>query len=189
MKSVMKSLVIILAAVSVSGGATYSFFSATDSIEGNTISTATVEIDAKGEAGQGVMAKPIATSNLVPGQYTDWARGAIWNKSTVPVRLYMYTDNLQGAACALTNLVVTTGNAGGNERERTVYEGKLMDVAGSAERVELTGSVPFATVPDNWTQVVQQRAQLDESADNGSQNQECTWDEIFVAESVAPEDN
>lgn len=77
------------------GWRTYSFFSATDSIDGNTISTATVEIDAKGEAGQGVMAKPIATSNLVPGQYTEWARGAVWNKSTVPVRLYMYADNLQ----------------------------------------------------------------------------------------------
>ncbi|MFZ1735983.1 MAG: hypothetical protein IPJ67_02135 [Candidatus Moraniibacteriota bacterium] len=189
MKNIMKSLVIILAAVSVSGGATYSFFSATDSIDGNTISTATVEIDAKGEAGQGVMAKPIATSNLVPGQYTEWARGAVWNKSTVPVRLYMYADNLQGSACPLTNLTMTTGYAGGNERERTVYEGKLTDIAGSVERVELTGNPPFATVPANWTQVVQQRAQLDDEADNGAQNQECTWDEIFVAESVAPTDN
>lgn len=48
--------------------------------------------------------------------------------------------------------------------------------------MELTGNPPFATVPANWTQVVQQRAQLDDEADNGAQNQECTWDEIFVAE-------
>lgn len=189
MSNIAKSLVIILAAVSVSGGATYSFFSATDSIEGNTISTATVEIDAKGESGQGVMAKPIATSNLVPGQWTDWARGAVWNKSTVPVRLYLFVDNLQGAACSLTNLKVTTGFAGGDERARIVYEGNLTDLAGSVKRVEVTGNPPFETVPANWTQVVQQRAQLDESADNGAQNQSCVWDEIFVAESVAPEDN
>lgn len=186
MGNIMKSLVIIVAAVSVAGGATYSFFSATDSIDGNTISTATVEIDAKGESGQGVMAKPIATNNLVPGQWTDWARGAIWNKSTVPVRLYMYVDDLQGAACPLTNLKVTTGFAGGDERARIVYEGKLNDLAGSMKRVEVTGNPPFATIPSTWTQVVQQKAQLDNAADNGAQNQSCTWNEVFVAESVAP---
>lgn len=188
MGSIMKSLVIILAAILVSGGATYSFFSATDSIGGNTISTATVEIDAKGESGQGVIAKPIATNNLVPGQWTEWARGAVWNKSTVPVRLYMFVDDLQGAVCSLTNLTVTTGHAGGDERARTVYEGKLTDLAGSAKRVEVTGNPPFATIPATWTQVVQQKAQLDDAADNGAQNQSCTWDEIFVAESVAPEE-
>lgn len=189
MSNVVKSLVIILAAVSISGGATYSFFSATDSIEGNTISTATVEIDAKGESREGVMAKPLSTSNLVPGMYTEWARGAVWNKSSVPVRLYLYVDNLEGSACPLTNLTVTTGHAGGDERAREVYRGALMGIAGSVERVEVTGNPPFETVPADWTQVVQQRAQLDESADNGVQNQSCTWDEIFVAESVAPEDN
>ncbi len=186
MGSIVKSLAILLAAIAVTGGATYSFFSATDSIGGNTISTATVKIDAKGESGQGVMAKPVSTANLVPGEWSDWARGAVFNQSTVPVRLYMYVDNLQGAVCPLTNLTMTTGYAGGNERERMVYDAKLIDLAGSAKRVEVTGNPPFPEVPAGWTQVVQQRAQLDGSADNNAQNQSCTWDEVFVAESVTP---
>ncbi len=188
MGNLVRSLVILFAAVSVSGGATYSFFSATDSIDGNTISTATVSIDAKGESSDGVMAKPLATSNLVPGGWSAWARGIVRNKSTVPVQLFLYVDDLDGSVCPLTNLRVTTGPIGGNERERTVYDGNLLDIAGSEKRIEVTGKIPFDEIAADGTQVIQQRAQLDESADNGAQHEECVWNEVFVAQSIAPSD-
>lgn len=190
MGNIIKSFVIILAAASVSGGATYSFFSASDTVSGNTISTAEIKLDAKGESSETTLAKPISAENLVPGQYTPWARGAIHNQSLVPVRFYLYIDNLDGAVCPLTNLTITTGHAGSDtsERARTIFQGSILEIAGSANRIELTGTPPFQTVGANITQVIQQRAQLDESADNGSQDQECIWDEVFIAESVAPED-
>lgn len=188
MRNIVQSLVIIFAVLAVTGGATYSFFSASDSVTGNTISTATLSFDVEGQSSTGAIAKPIVATDLFPGAFTSWARAALINNSVMPVKLYMYVDNLDGSACPLINLVVTTGVSGDDttERARTVYSGNIFDIAGDAERVEVTGTPPGVTLAGNSTQHVQQRAQLDPSAGNGTQNQGCTWDEFFVAESVAP---
>lgn len=190
MFSIIRSLVVITAVLAASGGATYSYFSASDSIFGNTISTAVVEFDVEGESSTGALAKPLVASDLVPGQFTPWARAALKNESVFPVRIYMYVDNLGGSLCPLTNLTVTTGESGSDasERSRVVYSGNILDMAGGAERVEVTGVPPGATLAGDATQHIQQRAQLDESAGNGAQDQKCTWEEFFVAESVAPEE-
>lgn len=179
-----------MVAASVVSGATYAVFSATDSIDDNTITTATITFDAKGEANATTLAKPLNASGLLPGEFTDWARGALYNQSAVPVRFYMYVDNLDGAACPLINLRVTTGHAGSDagERARDVFNDPLLDLAGAANRIQVTGAPPFATAGPNITQVIQQRAQLDESAGNGSQGQSCTWDEIFIAEGTPEEE-
>ena len=185
MKNIAKSLVIVVAVAAVASVATWAVFSFTDSITGNTVGTATVLLDAKGEAATGIVSKPIVASNLVPGQYTDYFRGALWNKSTVAVKLYMYLDNVTGAACDKINLTMTTGHAGGDEYARTILSDvPLANVTGAGYRVEITGVPPFATCGAGITQVVREKAQLDASAGNSYQNKTCTWDEVFVAESL-----
>jgi hypothetical protein len=98
--------------------------------------------------------------------------------------MYMHVDNVTGAACDKINLQVTTGHAGSDagERARDVHNAALLNIQGAGNRVEVTGIPPFATIGPNWTQVIQQRAQLDTSADDTYQNKTCTWDEVFVAE-------
>ncbi|HAV11559.1 MAG TPA: hypothetical protein DCX32_03370 [Candidatus Moranbacteria bacterium] len=187
MKNILKSFSIIVAIAAVAGGITYAIFSDTDTITGNTVGTATVELDAKGEAASGIVSKPIVATNLVPGEYTDDFRGALHNQSTVDVKLYMYLDNVVGDACDKINLTMTTGHAGGDEYARTILNNvALSSIDTPAERVEITGVPPFETAGPNITQVVRERAQLDPSADNTYQNKTCTWDEVFVAESIAP---
>jgi predicted ribosomally synthesized peptide with SipW-like signal peptide len=187
MKTIIKSLVLITAVAAVASVATWAVFSATDNIPNNTVGTATVSIDAKGEANSSTASKPINVSNLVPGQFTAWYRGGVVNNSTVPIKLYMYVDGLTvGGACDKINLQVTTGFAGSDagERARNVYNGALTGLVGAGNRVEVTGNPPFTAVPATWTQVIQQKAQLDSSADNTYQAKTCTWNEVFVGEST-----
>lgn len=186
MKKILVSVSIIAAIAAIVSGATYAYFTAQDTITGNTISTATVKIKASGEANSVTLPKPIQGTNLVPGQWTAWYRGAIFNQSSVPLKLYMYVDNLTGSACDKTVLQMTTGHAGGNEQERTIYNNWLQNIAGVANKIEITGNPPFATVPAGWSQVVQQKAQLHDTADNAYVGTDCTWDEVFVGETVAP---
>lgn len=183
MKRILLSSMLVVGIISLTVGATRAVFSATDVLAGNTVSTAHVEIDAKGESNASTLAKPFNETNLLPGVWTQWRRAAIENKSTVPVRLYMYVNTLTGT-CDKTVLKVTTGHAGGDERARVVYNGWLTDLDGAGHRIELTGNPPFTSIPAGWSQVIQQQAQLHDSADDNYQNTTCTWTEVFVAETL-----
>lgn len=185
MFAIIRSLVVILTVGSIATGGTYSFFSATDTVAGNTITTATIAFSAEGEANETTLAKPISATNLFPGGYSPWARAALQNDSLFPLRYYMYVTNVSGGACADVNLIVATGNEGSDESERTanVYLGKLLDLVGSENRELVSNIPPFDPAPAGSTQIIQQRAQLDASADNDVQNENCSWDEVFVAES------
>lgn len=190
MKKIISGVSVIAAVVAITSMATYAVFSATSSINGNTVGTANIVFTAQGEANGTTVAKPLTASNLVPGQYTSWARGTLYNhiESSIPVKAYMYVDNVVGGACDKINLRVTTGFAGSDatERARNIYNGALSGITGAGNRVETTGIPPFATIGPNISQVIQQQAQLDPSADSSDMGQSCTWDEVFVAESVAP---
>lgn len=184
-KIALSVLTIAALAIAVTGG-TFAVFSDTGEIAGNTISTAKVNIDIRA-LNSGKISKPLNVTGLVPGQWTKWGRAEIYNESdSTTVKYYMYVKNVSGAACNKVNLRVTTGYAGGDERARDVYNGTLTGLQGTGNRKELTGNPPFETVLPNWTQVIQQTAQLDSSAGNSYQNTSCTWDEVFVAENVDP---
>ena len=179
------SLVTIFAAVAVVAGATRAVFSASSSFTGNTIATAIVHISAISEP-QGRLPKPLNAVGLVPGGYTGYARGVIFNQAdSTNVKLYMYLDNINGVACPKTNIQVWTGNtASGADSERGYWlmNSSLEAYSGSGKRVEITGKVFNPTIGPNNSAVIQQRAQLDPLADNGYQGKSCTWDEVFVAE-------
>ena len=184
MKQVILSLVTILSVAGMVAGATTAVFSDTHSILGNTVGTAKVVFDIRA-LNSGQISKPLNVTGLVPTQWTGWGRAELYNHSdSTAVRMYMHVDNVTGAACDKINLQVTTGHAGSDagERARDVHNAALLNIQGAGNRVEVTGIPPFATIGPNWTQVIQQRAQLDTSADDTYQNKTCTWDEVFVAE-------
>ncbi|MGB4943227.1 MAG: SipW-dependent-type signal peptide-containing protein, partial [Candidatus Moraniibacteriota bacterium] len=130
MFSIIRSIVVIVTVTAIVSGGTYSFFSATDTVSGNTITTATIAFSAEGESNETTLSKPIAGANLFPGGFTPWARMALRNDSLFPLRYYMYVTNVTGSACADVNLTVATGVAGSDVSERTahVYLGKLTDL-------------------------------------------------------------
>ncbi len=186
MFAIIRSLTVIVGVAALVSGGTYSFFSATDTVTDNTITTASIVFSATGEANETTLAKPINASDLFPGSFSPWARAALENGSSFPLRYYMYVENLEGDACDKVNLTVATGVEGSDASERTanVYLGALTDLVGEANRELVSNIPPFDPAPAGSTQIIQQRAQLDPSATNDEQGQSCSWDEVFVAEST-----
>ncbi len=184
MRKIFFSVFILIALVVEVSQATKAVFSDTGEVKGNTISAATVNIDFRSEP-KGLLPKPLNVSGLVPTQFTGWARGVVYNAAnSTPVKVYMYVENISGGACDKTRIEVYTGHAAdgaSSERGYLLYGGALNGLAGSEHRVEVTGHV-FNLLNTNTSAVIQQRAQLDGSADNSYQNKSCTWDEVFVAE-------
>ena len=167
--------------VTVSGSA-FAVFSSAATIENNRISTATVNLQLN-RLDSGEIEKPLNVPNLIPGEFSKWARLEAYNTSNTDVKLFFYVKNVTpGIACNKTNVEVRTGYAGGDEKAFVVFSGKLSEVAGPAHRKEITGLAISPLLPANWTSVVWQRAQLDGSAGNEYQNKTCTWDEVFVIE-------
>ncbi|MGI5826720.1 MAG: hypothetical protein ACOX50_04895 [Patescibacteria group bacterium] len=181
MRKVAFSLFMAAMAGLLTIGATQAVFSDTGFIVGNTIASGSVDLTVHNFSGN----KPINSQLLVPGEFTEWGRAELFNTGNLPVKVYMYVDELSGNACGFTNLQVATGFAGGNEMERDIYNGPLDELIGEENRVEVTGIPPFDVLDPNITQVIQQRAQLVPEADNSAQGESCTWREVFVAESIA----
>lgn len=78
-------------------GATYAAWQASDTITGNTISTAELEIDAVGVASYGAVSKPIFAEDVLPGYKSAPAeRAEITNNSSVALDLYFYIDDVTG---------------------------------------------------------------------------------------------
>ncbi len=194
MRKILMSLLLVFATSAMVAGATQAVFSESSNFDGNSLSTARVDIDARSEPAGGILGKPLAVTGLVPGQYSDWARGVVYNTAgSTPVRLWMYVSNVTGGqVCDKTNLTVYTGHAADgadSERAFTVYSGGLQGLNGPGNRVEVTGpgKVFNPTLPVNTSAVIQQRAQLDPSADNAQSNATCSWDEVFVGETPTTE--
>src|SRR3989344_880985 len=182
MKKLLLSGSLILGLSIMVGSATYALFNAQDTIPGNTISAADAYLDGHNFRGN----KPINSAAMVPGEWTPDGRAEIYNIGDIPLNVYMYADNVVGAACDKTNLWVATGYAGGNETANVLFNGPLAAITGAPNRFETTLTPPFDVLEPNITQVIHQKAQLDASAGNEYMETSCTWDEIVVGESIAP---
>jgi len=185
LKRIILGLFTILSTAALVAGSTRAVFSASDQITGNIITNGTVTLLAHNFTGN----KPIGTTttSLVPGMWTPEGRAELYNTGTVPVKLYMYVDNLGGTgACSKVNLQVNTGYSGNyaDEHARVVFATNINNLVGPTHKVELTGSPPWQSLPASWTQVIWQKAQLDPLADDSYQGLTCTWTEYFVAESL-----
>jgi hypothetical protein len=185
MKKILYSLSLVALVGAIVAGATYAIVAATARIDNNLIGVGSV-ITPPGltvhALDTGEISKPFNVLDLSPGEWTPWARAGIQNTGEAPVRVSMHVENLQGMACDVTNLEVRTGYAGGNERERLVYEGSLTGALGFENRVEITGIPPFEEIPVNWTQIIHQRTQIHSGISSSYEGTTCQWDEVFTTE-------
>lgn len=190
MKKILLSGGLIVAVAAVALGATYAAWSASTTIEKNTITTATLSLGKNG-----LIEKPIEgadAQNLLPGDYTNWGRAGIHNTSSVPLKLFLkvHITGNPNNVCDVTNLELWTGHAETpasqpNESDRQISDGSWTIAALAAgDPVELTGNPPFAELQANWTQVFWQRAQLDADANNSYQGGACEWTEEFIGETI-----
>jgi len=177
--TILLGLILIITGVAY----TYSVFSDTEKISNNNLNAATVDIVLQALT-TGVIDKPLNVSNLVPTQWTDWARAEIYNEDySTKVRVFMYLENTDGLLCDETNLQVTTGVLGSDltERGTDIYMGPLLDLDGESNKIEVTGFGLDYLVPAS-KMAIQQKAQIDNNASNDVQGESCTWNEVFVAE-------
>lgn len=200
MKKIILSASVITAVAAIVVGGTYAVWTASTTIQSNTVSTATVSLDQTG-----LIEKPIGGSdaqNMLPGQYTNPGRAGIYNEGSVPLKLYMQAANLSDTTsdgiCANTLLSLYTGHANGtpsldgngkiidgqdNEAKRHIATKSVLAWA-TDSAVELTGVPPFATAGANITQIIWQQAQLHPGASGALQGKTCTWDEVFTGETL-----
>jgi len=190
LKKIALSFATLATTILMVTAASKAVFSDEDNFSGNQINAALVNIDARSETGNNParLPKPIIANSLIPGQFSDWARGIIFNQAdSTNVRVWMYAVNIDGYACPKVNLEVWTGHAADgadSERSYKIFDSNIFNLNGSSNRVEITNHVFTSPnwLPANTSAVIQQRAGLDSSANNDFQSKSCTWDEIFVAE-------
>lgn len=102
MKNIIKSFLIIVAVAAVAGGATYSYFSDTETSTGNTFTAGTLDLDVDGN--NGVNTVKFTVANMRPG-----------NQPTGQFRLHN-SGSLSGYL-DLENISVTSEENGCNEPE------------------------------------------------------------------------
>ena len=179
-RKILASALVVISLMSAVGGSALAIFSDTESIQGNTISTGSVDIELTGDFG------PITAQSLNPGDWSEWERVEVDNNSNGPVRLYFYVTDLAGAACGDTMLELATGPLGGDEMTYHFYNSSIGLLNGSANRVEVTGYVFNPNMPAGETAVVHMRAGL--SVDATAMNADCDWTGVFAADQAMTEE-
>ncbi len=181
-RKILASALVVISLMSAVGGSALAIFSDTESIQGNTISTGSVDIELTGDFG------PITAQNLNPGDWSDWERVEVDNNSNGPIKLYFYVTDVSGAACGDTLLNLVTGPLGGDEMQYPFYASHLTSLNGANNKVEVTGYVFNPTMPAAQTAVVHMRAGLDMAAGEAAMGEDCDWTGVFVAEQAPNEE-
>lgn len=189
-KKILLSLGVIAFAAALGVGATIAAFTASDTITGNTIATATVRIDAAEVATGGATPKPVNASNLIPGEVDPHKYEAqITNNSSVPLNLYMYMTSSTGPACDKTKLAWQSTNSTGTTvlhgytTEPTLITDSNFDFLSAMNTLTEKVLIASSTAP-GATIIVRQKVGLDTTATNSDQGG-CTWTDTFYGETVA----
>lgn len=173
MKKISISIVTILAVVSMVTGATQSVFSSSDSMDGNTVTTARLSIDAIFRIN-----KPLGDIELLPNQWGDPGTVDLYNDGNSPQRQWMHITNISGNLCNYVKLKVGYSTVGWNVFSHTYGTYTLSQLKGASNARLVGRSDPVAG--NNTTRLVQQ-AYVVASTPNTLQNSTCTWDEVFTA--------
>lgn len=205
-KKVLLAGSVIVAVAAAALGATYAAWQAAATIDGNTVSTATMSITAVGAQGgaPNTVAKPVDEEDVLPGFISfpapeNVARGLVTNNSSVALDLYMYFDNIVGDACDATKIAwqssqpnsttILGGYAIGSEPTVAGLIGDMSDpdlgelslvgaYAGVGNAVKIADDSYFV----NGAQVaLRQISAFASDASYPDHAGSCTWDEIFVA--------
>lgn len=181
MKKILISLVTIIALGASVVAGTQAIFSDTDSVLGNTITTARISIDA-----QEVVNKPLNISGLLPGHSGNPGTIDLMNDGDVPQIQYMYVTDVAGTLCPELDLKVGYSNSTQNVFDVVFGSGawKLAEITGPSKRQNVGRSTPIAV--DGGTRLVQQASLPSSVSDPSLMGATCTWDEVFVGEQVTP---
>ena len=182
MKKIAISAFTIFAITAVVVGGTFAAFQDTAVIEGNTIGTATIDINLEDDAaGYELLEKPIIAENLLPGEETDGYRAVIKNDSTRNVDISMYATRTSGpGTCPDINLFVEYGVADNGVIGTNYDFGPVNGLWGPGNAIPIASNVPpFSEDAVNSRIAIHQIGQLDESATEMGVT--CIWDETFVA--------
>lgn len=203
MKKILLSLGIIAFVAVAAVGATYAVWSASDTIEGNTVSTAQLSITASGVQGGTPVATPLpfTVSNMLPGMVTaQEERAIITNTSDVPLDLYMYLGGTGGTACSAMKLAWQSSHP--NNGVIDGYTSVPTDPGDVDEDGDNNFDLVYSPLPDtglwgvgnkvliapadefehNEQVALRQVVGLATDAANSLQGQSCAWTLYFVAE-------
>ena len=209
-KKVLLAASVIVAVAAIALGATYAAWQASDNIDGNTVSTATLSITAEGVQGgaESTYEKPVFEEEVLPGfinfqadNSDQIARGIVTNDSSVALDLYMYFELTGGnpGACEATQIAwqssqpnsvnVLGGYAIGAEPNAatTIAAADAASTNGGLSTVTNYAGIANAVkiADDSYFApdaevAVRQIAAFATDADYPDHSGSCTWNEVFV---------
>lgn len=192
---IVKSLVVVMAALALAAGATGAYFSDQESIAGNTFSTGTLNLTLNHSAG-----KPFNVSGAYPGYQTGWEYYDAFNgpwpavPGQLPFEAYVWLSQTGGSAALYNALEIDLVDSGwdstcGNGDDVSIYSGLLSSITGQGNRNQTSDNDPNSIgspgnddiAPGNSERVCQ-RLRLPSSADNSLQGLSTTFTEWVDAE-------
>jgi hypothetical protein len=166
-------------------------------VAGNTVQAGTVSLDLRAPvnkpiASNLVVGDPIhGVGGLLPGQSTDPGKIELYNDGTQSQKQYLHITNKVGPLCDWVTLTLGRDWDGlPISFDESIGTYPLAALEGQANRISVGrtfGEGP-GVVPDNFTTVLAQKANLDVATPNSfnGTGATCTWDEVFTAEQVGP---
>lgn len=198
MKKILLSLGIIAAVAAVIVGGTMAVFSDQKKIEGNTVSTGTLELTLNKSAG-----KPFSVSGMAPGDVTGWEYMDIFNgpfpavPGQLPFEAEMTVNKTAGDAVLWNALEIEMKTSGwdsdctnGDGGEGLIYNGLInafpagmtvSDIAYWHNANEDDGTGPPDNIRAGWSERVCQRVKLPSTAGNEVQGKSVTFEEVVDA--------
>lgn len=197
MKRIVLSITTLAFVGALVAGGTYAVWSDSKTIEGNTVSTGSVDIELTEANDEDEIdaekLKPLVGEGLFPGETTERFYQGIKNNSTRAVNLYIYTERQKNEndVCDETDLTIyTQRNEGGVEEGKfKIGTWSVSELAGENNKKKLTNKdfeeeIAFRNLPVGWVLNLVQEGTLNEDAENKHQDSECEFNEVIVAEPI-----
>ncbi len=117
--------------------------------------------------------KPIDSSDMIPGQWSEYGKLKVTNDIVPSSDFYMYISHTDGNICP--DLIISLEVAEDEQSEWVeVYTGDLEEIRGNNDSILLR-------MGDSGTEsiFVRQRVQFKESANKNKAGKQCLWNEVF----------
>lgn len=125
--------------------------------------------------------KPINSTDMIPGQWSDYGKLKVTNSLASEADFYMYVSHTDGNICpdVVINLEVAESAEGAWTE---VYTGDLEEIRGNNDRVLLNiGDISSDNI------FVRQRIQFKDSANKNKAGKQCLWNEVFRLQGATKE--
>ena len=185
MKKILISLSAVIGVAALVSAATYAAFSDTVTVEGNVVTTATINLEQNNDGyPHGYEFKPIVASNVYPGSSVGPEYIGLDNNSAAPLKVSFYADvpDDEGNMCEAYTLKVEVYPFAHPELATTAYNSLLSGVDSPEEAVVLNASLAA-----DARMTVKQTLTLSSEVGNEYQGKTCAWNEQFVGETIAPQ--